>query len=83
MLANSTEPAKYWLPVTTSDTNRLAEVDGRLPRALYIGVSGDVVVKDAKLQSGTFKDVPIGILDVQPYIVMATGTTATNIIALY
>jgi hypothetical protein len=52
-------------------------------RALYIGVSGDVVVT---MQSGatpiTFKSVPVGILNIAVTQVLA-ATTATDIVALY
>jgi hypothetical protein len=52
-------------------------------RALYIGVSGDVaVVTRNRSTSVTFKAVPVGILPVQVTKVLATGTTATDIIAL-
>ena len=52
-------------------------------RALYIGVTGDVVVT---MVSGatpiTFKAVPVGTLSVQVTQVLA-ATTATDILALY
>lgn len=64
--------------VTTSDTNDLAVVT----RALYIGVSGDVVAIVGG-NSVTFKAVPVGYLPVCASRIKATGTRATNIIALW
>ena len=53
-------------------------------KALYIGVSGAVAVV---LKEGdapvTFTAVPVGFFPVAALRVMATGTTATNIVALY
>jgi len=64
--------------VTTSDSTVI-----RTARSLYVGVSGDVAVRTALGSTVTFKSVPIGILPVQVDKVLATGTTATNILALY
>jgi hypothetical protein len=57
-------------------------------KALYIGVSGDVTIVLAGDRSTNgvgvlFKAVPVGILAVQVRRILATGTTATNIVALY
>lgn len=73
-----TDPAYGAVAVVPSDSTELSGV-----RALYIGVSGDVaVVTKGKTTAVTFKSVPIGILPVQCYKVLSTGTTATNIVAL-
>lgn len=64
--------------LTTSDTTTLSGV-----RGLYIGVSGDVAVITAdKSTAVTFKSVPVGVLPIEVVKVMATNTTATNILAL-
>lgn len=52
-------------------------------RALYVGVSGDVKVTTSDGTTVTFKAAPVGILAVSVKRVFATGTTATNILALY
>ena len=68
--------------VTPSDATPLA--DGT--RGLYIGGAGDVTVimaQDGKTPI-TFKAVPVGtLLPIAVNFVMATGTTATNILALF
>lgn len=72
-------PARGGAAVVPSDANDLA----REARALYIGVTGDVVLDTPDGATLTFKAAPVGILSVSAKRVRATGTTATNIIALY
>lgn len=73
----NTDPAFGAYAVTPHDTNANAA------RALYIGVSGDVaVVTRGRTTSVVFKSVPVGILPVQVSKVLATGTTATDILGL-
>ncbi len=64
--------------VTPSDSTELSNV-----RALYVGVAGDlaVVMKNGGA-AVTFKNAPIGTLPIRVTKVMATNTTATNILAL-
>lgn len=76
--ANSSGAA---VAVTPHDTTLLPT---GVTRALYIGVTGDVTVLMA--DGGTavlFKAVPVGVLPVRVQRVNSTGTTATNIVALY
>jgi hypothetical protein len=66
--------------VTPSNSVDLAQV----PNALYVGVSGDVSVNMSGSGSSiVFKAAPVGVLKIRPSRVLATGTTATNILALY
>lgn len=52
-------------------------------RALYIGVTGDVVVTMANGNGPiTYKAVPVGVLPVQVTQVLA-ATTATDMVAMY
>ncbi len=64
--------------VTKSDSTEFAET-----RGLYVGTTGDVAVRMAYGTDVTFKSVPVGVLPVQVIRVLSTGTTASNIIALY
>ena len=50
--------------------------------ALYIGVAGDVTLTTPDGNTTLFKAVPVGILWVAGTFVKATGTAATNIVAL-
>lgn len=64
--------------ITTSDT--LLQSDKM--HAIYVGVAGDITVKNQAGQTVLFKAVPVGILRIKAPFVMATGTAATNLIAL-
>lgn len=74
------EPAVSAVAVTPSDSADLAATP---TRALYIGTTGNLVVNMADDTSVTFTAVPVGILWISVDRVKATGTTASNIIALY
>jgi hypothetical protein len=74
-------PATSSVSVTPSDENELAY----LTRGLYVGVGGNVALK---LRDDSAAVVFVGvaegtILPLQVKQVMATDTTATNIIALW
>jgi len=79
MSGRDVSAADYAVAVTPSDSAVI-----QYPRAIYIGVSGDVaVVMQGKAGAVTFKAVPAGILPIRPVQIMATGTTATDILLLY
>ena len=67
--------------VTPHDVNDLTST----ARALFVGVGGDVVaILKGDAASVTFKNVPAGsFMPVAARRVLATGTTATNILALW
>jgi hypothetical protein len=82
-------PAGYALAVTPADAD-LALPNGVYTRGLYVGVAGDVTVKMASedVETGTdtvtFTGVLAGsILPIRVAQVRATGTTASEIVALY
>lgn len=75
--ANSTAPAHGAVAVTASDATVL-----QVTRSLFIGVAGDVAVTMADGGNVTFK-APQGVLPIQVTKVLSTGTTATDILALY
>jgi hypothetical protein len=73
-------PATNAVLVAAHDTNEL----GYVTRGLYVGVTGDVKVTMHDSGTVTFTAVPGGvILPVRVTKVFNTGTTATNIIALW
>jgi hypothetical protein len=76
--ANATVAAWNAVSVTTSDTTVIP-----VTRSLYIGVSGDLAVRMSEGSTITFKNVPVGIFPIQVDQVLSTGTTASQIIALY
>ena len=66
--------------VTPSDTVDITD----LPDALYVGVVGNVSIKDAAGTTITFVGVAAGsILPIRARRVMSTLTTASSILALY
>jgi hypothetical protein len=73
-------PARNAAEVTPSDADALANV----PKGLYIGGGGDIacrLVDDAA--DVTFASIPAGtVLPIRVSHVRATGTSATNIVAL-
>ena len=80
MSTTLTMPATRLAAVTPSDSTDLGPV-----RALYVGVTGNVAVR-AKGNSAavTLVGVPAGaILPIRAQYVYSTGTTATDIVAMY
>ncbi len=73
------KPAGRAAAVTPNDSADLPVAANRL----YIGVAGDVTcIPVGQAGSVLFKAAPVGILNVSVSRVLATGTTATNILAL-
>ena len=72
-------PAPNAEAITPSDTVVLETV----PRSLWVGVSGNVAVRMAGNNATvTFVGVQ-GLLPIMPEEVLATGTTATNIVGMW
>ena len=76
--ANATVAAHGAVAVTPTDLFIIPTT-----RSLYIGTGGNLAVRMADGQSVTFTNVPAGIFPIQVDIVSLTGTTASNIVALY
>lgn len=73
-------PGRDAAPVVPDDLTDLPI----LPRALYVGQGGTVVVTMAGGQTIGFESVPGGtVLPVRARRVLASGTTATSIVALW
>lgn len=73
-------PSRRPFTVTPHDTNELSFI----PKALYVGTGGTVILRGIDgSQDVTFKNVGNGqVLDVRAQYVRATGTTATDIVAM-
>ena len=77
--SDAAAPAHSAAAVTPNDST-----DIKPTRALYVGVTGNIKVDMADTGSAiTFTAVPVGIIPIQVTRVYATGTTATDIVALY
>ena len=73
-------PATRCAVVTPHDANALTDI----PKALYVGTGGSVVLQGAGGGGDvTLANVPSGsVLAIRARYVRATGTTAANIVAL-
>jgi hypothetical protein len=75
-----TSPAQTWAAVTPDDTDNLSAP----ARGLYVGGAGDVAAVGLDGVAVTFVGVAAGtILPIAAKRVNETGTTATDIVALY
>ncbi len=80
MMSGLESPAREALAVVPSDMVDL----GFSSRSIYVGVSGDIAVH--MIDEATpviFKAVPVGILPIRVDRVLATGTTANDLVALW
>lgn len=74
-----TSPARYFSAVTPDNSNDLAYAT----RALWVGGAGNLSVIDLDGNTVAFTGIPAGtLLPIRVARVRATGTTATNIVAL-
>lgn len=76
-----TSPSRKPEPITTHDTNPLADI----PKAIYVGTGGTVILRGVDSAADTtFLNVANGtLLLVRPSHIRATGTTASGFIGLY
>ena len=52
-------------------------------RAIYVGVAGNLVIRMAAGADVTLSNVPVGFYPLAITMVVASGTTATNLVAFY
>jgi hypothetical protein len=73
-------PATRVVAVTPHDSNPLTDI----PKALYVGTGGIVVLQGTSGGDATLANVADGsVLPVRAKFVRASGTTASDIVALY
>ncbi|MFN3945184.1 MAG: hypothetical protein ACK4K7_09665 [Allosphingosinicella sp.] len=74
-------PARRAAAVVPHDANAIGEV----PKALYVGTGGHIMMRGIDgSQDQLWRNVPDGtVLPFRPRFVRATGTTASDILALY
>lgn len=72
--------ADHAASVTPSDS---ADLSNAAIKGLYVGGTGNIKVTTVRGDTVTFNSVPVGFFNVGVKRVFSTGTTATNIIALY
>ena len=76
----TTAPSERPYAITPSDTVELNPV----PKAIYVGTGGNIALQGVNSTTSViFKNVANGqIIDVRALKVLATGTTATDIIGM-
>jgi hypothetical protein len=79
--ASTVSPAVNGAAITPNDSTPLTQPT----RMIYVGGAGDLtVILVGDTAAITFKAVPVGtVLNVRASTVKATGTTATNLVALW
>lgn len=76
---NLTSPARDAVAITPDDTTDL----GSVTRGIYVGSAGNLQVQMASGTVVTFENVLAGaVYPIRAARVMATGTTAANLVAL-
>jgi hypothetical protein len=79
-LDSVSSPASRGVAVVPHDVNALADV----PKALFVGTGGNLVLRGSGNADLLFKNVPDGsVLPFRAQYVRATGTSAADIVALY
>lgn len=73
------DPAQNAFAVVPSDVADLAQAT----RAIYIGGAGHLAVTMVGGETVTFLSLPQGVFPICVRRILATGTTATNMIALW
>jgi len=77
--ADGTGPAIRWSAIAPHDTAALDP----MPRALFVGIGGTLALEDRTGSVVVWTVMDGQFLPVSPLRIRATGTTATNIIALW
>lgn len=78
-MTDKTTTAVRWKAITPSNAAAIEPI----PAAVYVGGAGDVVAVGTDGVAATFGATAGGLLQIQPSKILATGTTATGIVALY
>ena len=78
MSFNNSNPGTGAVAITP---NNSAAVNARV---LYIGTTGDITIRTGKdADTVTFANHPVGYLPCRAYQVLAAGTTASDIVAIF
>jgi hypothetical protein len=72
-------PGIEWYAISPSN---FAELPVR-PRAIYVGIAGDIAMTSLMGTTVIFRNAAVGYHPLRPVKILATGTTAGDIIGLY
>lgn len=76
---NSDLPADRHFAITPSNTTDLAIT----PRAIFVGGAGNVVIRDIAGVDVTYTFPAGSVFSFRAVRILATGTTATNLVGIY
>lgn len=77
---SDSDPADSWVSCTPNDDTEYSP----LPTAIFVGTTGHLALRGADGVNVTFKNLPSGsFVPLQPSRVLATGTTALDIVLIY
>jgi hypothetical protein len=78
------DPADRHFPITPDDDDDIKhEGIYIVPRAIRVGGAGDVVIRDGAGTEVTYTCVAGELLTFRPVRILATGTTATDLVGWY
>jgi len=75
----NTDPAQRTAEITPHDSTELDPI----PKAIWVGTAGDLVYRGRYDSADRTAKVPQGVFPVLCKLIKATGTTASDLIALY
>jgi hypothetical protein len=84
-MTESTRPGAKWAAYTASDTVDCPKVDGKYPRAFYLGTGGTAVLVAPDDTSASYANLNAGqVYPLQVRRINATGLTGVaNIVVIY
>lgn len=83
-MSERTRPSGYFVAITPHASTNVAEVNSDWPRAIYVGVAGNIAVVRHDDTVVSFVGAAAGsVIPITYKRINATGTTATDLVALY
>jgi len=75
---------EHGVAITPSDTVAISHPSGQTyTKAVYVGTTGNITAIMADSSSVLFSNVPVGFHTISVTRILSTGTTASNLVALY
>lgn len=84
MITRSFDSLNSYVSITPDDFRTMGQLTHQKAWAIFVGTGGNLTLKGSDGVIATFMNVPNGtLLPVHAVEIMATGTTASNLVALY
>jgi len=78
-MSHVSDPGEFAAVIVPNDSTVLTTPT----RAIWVGVAGNIAVRMRGGNLVTFTGVPVGLLPIQVDKILATGTTATTMLAIW